>query len=210
MSFSYDVPTNTKSGLYVLQFMVYDENDDIFQNSNDDEASFTKTIKIEGNCQGEITPGTVTISAVLDPLDQEIKVGKEVSIKATLTNTGTEKATYQVSLTSYEDWATLSGIAPTNISVEAGQTGSISILLTPKTGSEGTQDATIQVFSNGEIVTQKVIEIIIPGAAGALTGFAIADSFRQNWFIWTIAGINILLVLIIIIIAARIARKSSD
>ena len=40
-----DIPTDAEEGMYYLDLYVFDEDDDIFENSNDDEAEFTKEKK---------------------------------------------------------------------------------------------------------------------------------------------------------------------
>jgi len=207
MSLTVIIPKDAKEGSYTLELMVFDEDDEIFENDEGDEAKFRKNLMVEGNCKVE-QEAEVIISASLDPADQSVIPGREVSIKAILTNTGEAVTDYQIILTDYEDWASSANVEPATITIEAGETGEAIIFITPNKDALGEKQFTIQILYNGLIKEQEVQLTI--GSAGILTGWAIGEGFRENWFIWTIAALNILLVLIIIIIAARIARKSSE
>ncbi len=205
LRFDFTVPQNVRAGNYPIQLNVFDEDDDIFENGNDDEARFFKNLRVEGNCVAEIPESTVDITASLD--SDAIK-GKEMVVKTIFKNTGLNETTYQVTVSGYSDWANLSSVIPQSLTIAPGDSKETVITLVPI--ESGNQEFTIQAVYNGVATDQKVrvsVEAEEVGRFGRITGSAIVDNIKNNWFIWVIAALNIILVIVIIVVAVRIMRK---
>ncbi|MFA5019522.1 MAG: putative S-layer protein [Candidatus Pacearchaeota archaeon] len=205
ISFEFVVPSGISEKLYGLDFKVYDEDDDVYQNDEDEESTANKILKVSGNCQA--SQQKVSISAVLD--SEEAVAGKEFSVKATLTNLGSEKTSYQVLATGYESWANIVSTIPSILELEPGQSKDVIIKLVPNKDASGDNEFKIQAVS-GDKITEQRVSVVIKKSGGffsGLTGFTISDNLGGNWFIWAIAILNVILIVIIIIVAIKIASK---
>ncbi|MEK6874103.1 MAG: putative S-layer protein [Nanoarchaeota archaeon] len=210
LTFNFQIPSDKKDGSYRLALSVFDDNDDVFQNDNDDEARFNQLLTVSG-----CTPtNRVSITALLD---SDAIAGEEMVVKVTLTNTGSAKADYKVSANGYDSWATLKSISPDSLSLDAGRNGDVFIKLTPNDDVSGSKEFTIQVVSNGVVNTQEIsvpIEAVSTdtsedGKTSGITGLSISKLFGEsgNWFIWVIALINVVLIVLIIVVAVKLARR---
>ena len=67
----------------------------------------------------------------------------------------------------------------------------------------------IDVLSEGESVLKQSVSITIEKASGfnlsGITGNIISEG---NWYLWGIGALNVLLVIIIILVAIKVAKKS--
>jgi len=206
-SFTLQMPNEAKEGSYKLRFAVYDENDDIFENDNNDESSLDKIITLSGNCKVE---KDAIITAVLD--SSEAMAGQEFTVRATISNTGSDTTSYQVSVTGYENWATLSSINPTTLSLEEGKSGDVFVKLIANEDISGNQEFTVRALFEGGVKEQRIsVPITESTKNSGITGGAIFDSiksaFQGNALIWIIGIINVILIILIIVIALRIIRK---
>lgn len=205
------IPEDAEEKTYVIELEVYDEDDDLYvTDEEEDDARFTVKLDIQGACK---VPQSVVIVAQLDPVDQVVTAGRQMTVKVTLSNTGDEETTYQVLLSDYAEWAGSAEILPDSVTVEAGESADVYITLTPTKDAVGTQQFTVTALFGDETEEQD-LEVTVEEATGFLsgiTGWTVGgQGFKENWFIWTIAALNVLLVLVIIIIAARIARRSAE
>ena len=211
ISFSLDVPKNIREGNYGLKLEVYDEDGDLFEDEDDKEAIFTKTIKVQGNClAGPITrPGEGGLIDIEASLESDAVSGEELVIKTTITNLADEEVSYQSLVINYDDWASLKSVEPRSFSLAARESKDVIITLMANEDISGNQEFAFQVVHNGIVTEQKInVPIEAEGRVpSGITGSAIAENIRENWLIWLIALINIVLVILIIIVAIRMANR---
>ncbi|HLD98090.1 MAG TPA: putative S-layer protein [Candidatus Nanoarchaeia archaeon] len=200
-SFEFDIPQNATEKSYVLDFRVYDEDDDVYENDNNDESFLTKSLTVSGSCTAK---QSVDISS---SLDSSAVAGQELTIRSTLRNTGTTATSYQVIVTGYDSWSTLQNVEPRTLTLQGGESKDVTITLIPNRGVSGDNDITVQALYNGLITEQKITVPVSASSGGFGTGFSIANITGGSWFIWVIAALNVILVVLIIVIAIRIARK---
>ena len=202
ISFEIEIPSGAKEGEYPIKLTLYDENDDVFESDDSKKSEISSSLNIAGKCA--IEPSQIT--AVLQ---SDAVAGKETTIKATITNKGNSETSYQVLLAGYESWASVKSITPSTFSLKAGQSKDLIIVIVPNSNVGGEKEFAIQAVYNG-LVTEQKVSIPIAKSGIGITGWSISelkDSFGNNWFIWAIALFNVILVLIIIIIAIKIARR---
>ncbi len=201
-TFEYQVPEDLEEGNYRITIQVLDEDDNVFENDEDDESRITRIIRVEGNCDSESAAITAT------PESDSI-AGQEMTIRATITNTGLSQTSYQMFLNGHNSWATLNSITPGTFTLSADESQDVTIRLTPNSNIEGEQEFTIQAVYNGQVTETKVIIPVAPKESffPSLTGFSIADNIKENWFIWLIVLVNIILVILIIVAAVRLMRR---
>ncbi|MCK9596868.1 putative S-layer protein [Candidatus Pacearchaeota archaeon] len=196
------IPENADEKTYSLQVSVYDEDNDIYENGNDDQSTYEVSLVVDGSCS--LVP-KVLITADLE--STEVVAGKEFVIKATIINTGSKIATYNLGLSSYADWASLVSLDKEILTLDAAQSGEITIILKANKGASGEKTFDIVLTEGDKIMTQPVKVAVdkaslFPSLTGLVTGFG-----GDNWYLYGIGALNVLLVLIIIAVAIRVGGK---
>jgi len=205
LSFNFKVPTDADEKTYPLNIKIYDENDDIFENDNNDQADFVTSFKVAGNCTSateEETSASVTAELASDAV-----AGQQLVVKATIENTGTKETTYTLSATGYSAWAQLDSIDLKTVTLKAGESKDFNIYLNVKEDATGEQLFTI-LADHESATTKQDVSVMLGTSTGAgITGATIAENIKSNWFIWVIVIINIILIIAIIAVARRIATS---
>ncbi len=197
------LPTNVKEKVYELKVRVYDEYNDIYENDYDEEESeFSVLLEVKGgNCA---LSSKATVSATLVSGG---KAGEDLVISATVINSGTSQATFNLNAAGYSDWASSATLSKTAMVLNAGASDTATITLKIKDDASGDKSFNIEVLSgNAIVVTQPVtvtIEASSPGFFSRITGNAIGG----NAYLWGIGILNVILVIVIIIVAVRVAKS---
>jgi len=202
VTFPVTIPKDLAEGDYPLKFRIdfeYDEDDDSYGTF----ITPSYTIEVSGNCQAKSESGAI-ITAVLD---SEAIEGQELVIKGTLENTGNERNTYLLSVLDYNSWASLDKIEPKTITLDEGDSEDFFIYLKVNEDSAGEQFLTIRTDFGEQNEEQEVSVLIEKVGTTPVTGSVIADNLRENWFIWLIVVINIILIIAIILVARRIVTS---
>ncbi len=198
ISFTFTVPQNIDEKFYALKFEVNDEDGDVFENNDDDLSEFTVPFKVEGNCGGVLTDILVSAS-----LESESKAGKEMTIKATITNNGNELRTFTVNAAEFASWAEFISQDQNTIVLDAGQSKNILFKFDIKRDVLGTQTFFIEFVSEDDVTRQPVsVNVEKAGSFLGITGLAI-----ENTSLWGLGLLNLILVIVIIFVAIRIARR---
>lgn len=203
ISTDFDIPRNLTESTQTIEFKVYNEDDDLFETDDGTEAVFKRAVKISGNCE---VPKSADLNIDTNT-DEIISAGKEFSVTVTLRNTGSSETTYQILANGYNSWASLKSIDPRSVTLKAGETKDIIITLLPNNDAEGNKDLIVQALYSNLITEQRITIPIEPKQGFSLTGLSIGNVVGGNWFIWAVAALNIILVVLIVIIAVRIAKK---
>ncbi len=208
ISFSFETPKDVEEGTYKIKLIAYDDEDlddsDIFKtNEEEDEASYFKTIEIkEGSCVVE--PQV----SVFPSLESEVKAGGDLIVKATITNTGDELSLYKLNIANHDEWATLVNIEPSTIILDAGDSQDVLITFNINKDVSGDKLFNIEVLSDDELVITQPVSVTVEEQPGfnlpGITGNLISEN---NWYLWGIGALNVILILIIIIVALRVAKK---
>lgn len=198
MSFNLEIPEDVEEGKYYLDFTVLDDNDDIYENDYDDERSeFRVLIEVAGSCQVE---PKATVSATLESGG---KAGENLVVKTTITNTDSKEKTYTLKASGYEFWATLNNIEPATVTLGAGESKEVLYTLKADSSVSGSQTFNIEVMGDGTESLKQPVSVTIEKSGFSFTGGAIGG----NSYLWGIGFLNVILIIIIIIVAIRIARK---
>ena len=195
-----DIPNDVDSGkFYQINLFVYNEDDELFQNDyDDDESEFVASVKVEGNCG----VAQVILSA---SLQSGGIAGEPLVVEAVITNTGSSSATYVVKPTGFSNWATSSDQIP--VVLAAGQSKNILLTLNVNEDVSGAQSFNIEVLSESEVVLTQPVSVTIEASSGAGITGGFLGALGDNKYIWAIAALNVILVVIIIIVAIKVAMK---
>ncbi len=206
IEFTFNIPEDMDEAWYAVKFTVYDDEDllsnDVYENSEDDEAIFHVYLKVEGGC---LVEQTTMVSASLESGGQ---AGEELVITTTVTNTGSSLVTYEVNAEEYSDWASSPTIEPSIFILGAGESKEVLIIFNVDKEASGEKSFNILVTpAGGEEIKQPVsvsIESIASDGFAGITGNVISEG---NWYLWAIGALNILLILIIIVVAMRVSKQ---
>jgi hypothetical protein len=196
------IPKDAEEKFYDLTFWVYDDGDDIYENDNDDKAEFTASFKVEGSC-------SVIPSVSISPnLESEAKAGEDLIVRATLKNTGDKLTTY-ILIVESGSWAILDSINPTSITLNPEESKDVLITLKVNKDVSGDKVFNIEVLSEGEVIVDQPVSVPIQEQTGfSLAGITGNIISGNNWYLWGIGALNVLLIAVIIIVALKVAKKS--
>ncbi|OGJ13106.1 hypothetical protein A3K82_03670 [Candidatus Pacearchaeota archaeon RBG_19FT_COMBO_34_9] len=196
------LPDNAEEKKYDLTLMVFDEDDDIYKNDEKDKAEFLAPLIIEsGSCS------TVPSASITASLQSDAKAGGELIVKAVIINTGSESKTFTVSASNYADWASSATLDKNSVTLGAGESQEVLITLKVNKDVSGDKKFNIELVEGNKFLSQPVsVTIDKSSAFPSLTGF-FAGIGGDNWYLWGIGALNVLLVLVIIIVAMKVAKK---
>ena len=204
LEFTFKVPQGIEEKTYGIKFTIYDDDslssNDIYKNSEDDKAEFTELIKVDGSCSSTESKAVVSAN-----LESGGKAGEDLVVKATITNTEDEPATYTLNVAGYSGWASNAVIDSSVIVVGAGESKDILITLSVNKDASGEQSFNLEAVSGEELVIQQPVAVTIEAKKGFSLDRSIID--KENWYLWGIGALNVVLVIIIIVVAIRVARK---
>jgi len=199
IDFTFQLPKDAEEKSYPIKFTVYDEDNSIYQNEYDDEDSAsTVFLKVEGGC----SVAEASVSAVLESGGQ---AGKPMIVKATIVNTGDKTTSYSLNAAGYAEWASSASLDKTSLNLDAGK--SEQVLLTFNVNKEALGDKLfyLEVLSENELIVNQPVQVEITKKSGlGITGNVFSG---ESKYLWGIGIINLILVILIIVIAVRIARK---
>ena len=202
LEFTFQLGDNLEEKEYPITFTVYDEDNDAYENNNDDKSTSAIKLAVQGSCSADIPDATVNAY-----LESGGKAGEQLVVKATITNTGEESAYYSINLAGYADWASAVSIDKNLVTLDAGDSEDVLITFDVKKDAEGTSLFNIEVLSDNELVVSQPVQLDITAKKGfSLTG-NLFSSLGDNKYIWGIGILNLILIVLIIVIAVRIARK---
>ncbi|MFH1787673.1 MAG: putative S-layer protein [archaeon] len=192
-----EIPEDTDEKIYAIDFEVYNEDDDIFETDFDDDlAEFRILLTVSGSCSIE---KSALVSA---SLESGGKAGEELVVRATIVNTGSGSTTYNINAKGYSDWADSAEVNPDMVLLKAGESKDILLTLKVNANAVGEKNFDIELTSDNEVILKQPVSVSIEGSQG-LKNIIPGD----NLYLWGIGALNIILVIIIIIVAIRVARK---
>ena len=203
LSFLLNIPDDTPKGTYSLDVSVYN-NKGIFKNDNGDSSKSQLILNINDSCS---TVPTASVSANL--LSSSVNAGQELTVKATIINTGSTASTFNLDLSGYSDWASLVSIDRNSVTINAGESQDVLITLKANSDASGENKFNIDLDQGTKSLSQPVSVAIQSGFSfPSLTGFfSKVGASGNNLYLWGIGALNVILVLIIIFVAARVVRK---
>lgn len=200
LEFSFTVPKSLDEKTYAIKLIVYDDRGNIYENDYDDDQSISYAyLKVEGGC----AVAEASVSAVLESGGQ---AGKQMVIKATITNTGDRTTTYSLNVAGYTDWASMAVLDTTLVTLESGKSQEVFVTFNVNKEISGEKLFVFEVVSENEIVLSQPVSVDITKRSGlfGITGNVLSG---DNKYVWGIGILNLILIILIIIIALRITRK---
>lgn len=199
LNVDFALPTNVRDGTYMLQFRTfYDYRNGVYREESED--TFTHAIRLLGCAGTPEQPGSTVDAEITADLGSEAVAGKQLVIIATITNTGDARQTFTVTSEGHDSWAKLDSVSPSRVTIAAGDSRTVTLRFTVNDDVTGTKSFTVLAEVDGEVITQ---DVDVEFAEASSPGFSLGG----NGLIWLIVGINVLLVVLIIVVAVRLARR---
>lgn len=205
----FDIPETASEKNYVLEMKTYydyDTSDESYNIVSD--KTFTKVLKVEGNCKKTTPVTTITepsISVELSPETPEAVAGKEVSILATIKNNHKEDVTYTISVSDNTEWSSLVSIEPRTITIPAGESKEVAITLKVDNNIEGDKEFIIKANYGDSQVKQYRASLTI--VKQQVSFDAVRNHLRENWYIYLIVLVNLILIIAIISVIKKMAKS---
>lgn len=193
---TFTIPENAEAKEYTFDFMIYDEDNDLFETDEDDKAIFKVRVNVDGNCKAKES------AKITAALISEAQAGEILTVKTTITNTESKTVTYIINVKDYEEWATLEDIEK-SITLVAGESRDIELTFNVKKGVSGDKIFNLETISDSEIITTQPVSISI-APQKSLLGISLPEN---NIYLWGIGALNVLLILSIIVVAIRLSKE---
>lgn len=205
--FSFIIPGGIAAKTYSLEFETeYDYRNGGYHDTSQDTWFVPLKVISCGSSSGENTgSGKALISASLD--SSTVVAGGDMSITATITNLGSETATFTLDILGYESWSTLDSISPSGaLTIEAGQSQKVILKFNIDKDASGTETFTIRTLSGGSLDEKQVqVNIETLGSRG-FTGFSISGLIGSG-YTWLLVLVNVILIVLIVVVAIRLSRR---
>ncbi len=201
--FSFDVPSNAEEKQYVLVmeiFYDYGEDDETYDEVSD--GTFDVLLKVQGNCGASSTTPKAVVSATLESGG---KAGQELVVKATITNTGDNTASYILNAAGYSEWASSAEVVPGTFTLGSGESREVLVTFNVESDASGEELFDIEVVSGNEVVVKQPVSVLVESqnVGGFITGGIIGD----NLYLWGLGLFNVILIVAIVFVVVRLMRK---
>ncbi|OIO81821.1 hypothetical protein AUJ84_00285 [Candidatus Pacearchaeota archaeon CG1_02_32_132] len=204
--FSFTIPKGVAVKTYSLEFETdYDyRNGDYHDSSKDTWFVPLKVISCGSSSGGNTGSGKALISA---SLDSDAIAGQDMSVTATITNLGSETATFTLDVLGYESWATLDSVSPSGaLTIEAGQSQKVILKFNVDKDASDTESFTIRTLSGGSLDEKQVQVNIDTSGSKGFTGFSISG-LTGSGYTWLLVLVNVILIVLIVVVAIRLSRR---
>jgi len=191
------MPENVQEKSYLIKLTVYDESDDVYVNDyNDDDSIFSIDPKVE--CSSQQQDNAIVSANLISGGN----AGEELVVKATITNTG-GSATFVLNAAGYSSWASSANIDQTSIVLASGESKDVLFTFNVKDDASSEQTFNIEILSDSKLVLSQPVSVEITSKSKSFGNLINKD----NWYFWGLGVLNIVLVMIIILVALRVAKK---
>jgi len=192
ISFEFTIPEDSEEKKYSIRLEVYDEDNEIYENEDDDESIYSVSLDVSGNCN------SIPDAVVYASLESGGKAGEEMQIKATVTNTG-DKDTFTINIADYSSWAELIEITPSSVNLDNDESKDVLITLKVNKDVEGEKFFNILLEGDSQDSLSQPVSVTIEDS-----GFRFFD--MDNLYLYGIVALNLIIIIAIIVIVIRAQR----
>ena len=205
ISFDFVMPSDAEDKFYALTLSAeYDYNRGTYREELDEDVDVQLRVIGCGTGSGTGTGSADKIAIIIASLDSDGAVaGGEIIIKATITNLKPQRTAFAVDALGYQSWATLDDISPRIVDLAEGESKDVFLTFVVDEDVEGERSFDIEVKDGLGGSETREIALNIEGSSASGVGF----DFGDNAFLWVIGAVNVILVILIIVVAVRVARR---
>ncbi|MEK6826974.1 MAG: putative S-layer protein [Nanoarchaeota archaeon] len=203
IDYTFTIPENAEEGTYSIGVVVYNYRNNVYTTDfSSKESRFIVPLQISGGC------ALVPLASVSAKLDHEAKSGQELTVKATITNTDSKMSTFNLDLSDYSQWASLVSMDRNFVTLNVGESQEVVIKLKANSDATGENKFNINLKQGSKILSQPVLVTIKNGFSFPdITGFFLKVSGGNNFYLWGIGALNIILILVIFVVASKVIKK---
>jgi hypothetical protein len=199
---SFIVPENVTESTYDIYLSAYYK----YSKSSEEYRDFTEdpykvTIKVEG-CNIPKKNATIATELVSD----KAIIGENVNIKATVKNTGNVASTYTLQVVNAA-WASEVTMVPSDaFTLQAGEEKAVDLWFAVKSDAlAGEQSFKIRAVSDNQVINEVTVQGLT--LEKGITTSIVLNHLKNNWVIYTIVLVNLILIIAIILVIRSIVRK---
>ena len=197
LSFNFQIPTGLSDKYYNLELTSeYDYSNGVYRDFSD--ISTSVPLRVFGCTASSDSESFASITA---NLQSDVKAGEDLSVSATIRNTGSQSAQFTIDVKGYSDWAKLNSISDRLVTIAAGESKTVQISILPNSDVAGSQTFSIEARSGSQVQTKQIV-VDFPGSSNALV-----NSLKTNTTAWIIGLVNVILIILIIIVAVKLSRN---
>ena len=197
--FNFVVPSGIADKTYNLELSSeYDYKNGVYRAQSDENVLVP--VKVLG-CSVQPSSSDKFVSITAD-LGSEAKAGKEMIVKATIRNIGNASAAFAIEAKNFESWSKLGKAYNRILTLSPGESGDVEISFMVNSDASGENLFNIEVASSGAKTETKEISVNIAKGSNSFSNL-----FKGNALAWVIGLVNLLLIVIIIIVAVKIAKR---
>ncbi len=198
------IPDDIQAKNYSLSFSVYDKNGDLFESSYESLDSVTYlNLNVQGNCAS--TTPKASISA---KLQSDAVPGQDLLVKFVVSNLNSKTTTFNLELSGYQLWASSAELDKNSLTLDSGESAEVLATLKVDNDASGVQNFNLLVKQADKTLSQEV-SVEISSAKESLGFFnnVLSNLKQGNTYIWIIGALNLVLIVLIIVISVRLAKK---
>jgi len=189
---------------YTLE--VYAEFDDGDERSESATKSITIVESESSQCKDKVTAEETTVNIMGGT--QILSASQKTAFPVIIENNADTSKAYTVSAEAMGDWADEVTVDETSVVLESGETKTVLVYATAKSGAQGKQALSIKVKgSDDEVIKQQTLEVSITGSS---EGFTDKISFRRVLEVGLIVLVILLVLLGLIIGFNKLKEDEED
>jgi hypothetical protein len=200
--FTFDVPEDATEKTYVLlmeTYYDYDDDDESYDRKSDD--TFRAILRVS-----DCAP-VGSNAAVSATLQSGGMAGENLVVRATVANAGSSQATYTLSLSGYADWANSATADVSTFTLNAEQSREVLVTLAVKDDASGQKSFNLDLVSGTNSVLSQPVTVTIEARKSLFSGITGSVIGGNNFYLWGIVLLNVILVVAIIFVAVRLLRR---
>ncbi len=199
-SFSFTVPENLADKTYYVDVTAeYDYRNGLYRQNSDDPMK--EGIRVFG-CTSSASSGTVAFLAA--SLESDVVPGKDMLVSILVKNTAAQSGTFILDVKGYSDWATLTSLSDRIFTLASGESKSVDLRMKPNDDAKGEQTFNLEVKSGDKVQTKQVVVDV----GGVVASNSLSSLFQNNKLAWVIGIVNAILIILIIVVAVKVSRRS--
>jgi hypothetical protein len=203
IDFTLDLPNNMQNKKYPIMFRAeYSYRNGNYQDRSDDlTRGSLNIIGCASSGSGSNTgSGNLNDVDISPTLKSSAQAGSKLVVDAIITNTGSQPVTLALDASGYQSWAKLDSVSSRTLSLDSGDSQTVTFAFTVDDTAAGAQSFTLQARGNGDSISQPV-EVNLESKS---SGFNFSGNAS---LLWIIGIINVVLIVLIIIVAVRLSRR---
>ena len=206
ISFELDIPQDAQDKFYNLILNAeYDYRSGVYKQRLDSDVIVQYRIIGCGITSG--SGGNSDIAVISAKLEsEEVIAGGKVTVKATIVNLKSARTMFVVDALGYQSWGILDSISPRTLDLQPGESRDVFLTFVVDDGVTGERSFEVKVEDG--LGGSQLREIVLDVGSATSDRASIFDFGGDNaLFLWIIGAVNVILVILIIVVAVKVARR---